>query len=105
MFKNKLKEIMEERGTTSKQLEETGLSRQTISIIKNNEFHVMHQKTINKLLNYFNILYGELGTIISDQEYLFHMLKQKEFNEAHIAYLEELLLTKKPIQKCYVKSF
>ena len=51
------------------------------------------------------ILYGELGTIISDQEYLFHMLKQKEFNEAHIAYLEELLLTKKPIQKCYVKSF
>lgn len=70
---------------------ETSLSRQTISKIKNNEFHDISVNVLTELLEYFDVSFDEFGTIYSREECLQALIPDRGFTSGNLDLLESLL--------------
>lgn len=105
MYKNRLKEIMSERDISNHRLcKETMISRQTISKIKNNEFHDISVNVLTDLLSYFNLSFEEFGTMYSRSKGLQILLKKKVFDEKHLSFLESLIIDSVNVS-CYFEPY
>lgn len=92
MYKNNLKNLMSEKNISNHKLaKETSLSRQTISKIKNNEFHDISVNVLTELLEYFDMSFNEFGTIYSREECLQELILDKGFTSGNLDLLESLL--------------
>ena len=86
---------MKEKNVSIHQLaKETGISRQTISNIKNNPFHNTSGHLLGRLALYFNVNLDEIVTPVSDYVYLEYLLNLKKFSDVNIQYLESLIFEK-----------
>ncbi|MGN3394171.1 helix-turn-helix domain-containing protein [Enterococcus gallinarum] len=92
MYKNNLKNLMSEKNISNHKLaKETSLSRQTISKIKNNEFHDISVNVLTELLEYFDVSFDEFGTIYSREECLQALIPDRGFTSGNLDLLESLL--------------
>lgn len=92
MLKNYLKDIMKKRNISTSQLaNETGISRQTISKIKNNPFYNISGQTISELVLFLNIPFDELLTPYTKEDYLMEILSSKKFTDNHLKLLNDIL--------------
>lgn len=93
MYRNNLKRILIDKKTSVKQLSEnTGISRQTISNIRDNEFHDISSNVLTILLTYFQINYYEFGEIYTHEEYLQYKLSKVGFNDENLKKLNALFI-------------
>lgn len=83
---------MSEKNISNHKLaKETAISRQTISKIKNNEFHDISVNVLTELLEYFDMSFNEFGTIYSREECLQELILDKGFTSGNLDLLESLL--------------
>lgn len=83
---------MSEKNISNHKLaKETAISRQTISKIKNNEFHDISVNVLTELLEYFDVSFDEFGTIYSREECLQALIPDRGFTSGNLDLLESLL--------------
>lgn len=92
MLKNYLKDIMKKRNISTSQLSnETGISRQTITKIKNNPFYNISGQTISELILFFNITFDDFLTPYTKEGYLIELLSSKSFTDNHLKLLNNII--------------
>lgn len=81
-FRNNLSTILKnKRISYSKLSKETGISRQTISKIINNEFYAMNVHTLVTLLDYLEVGINEFGVVDSELDFIDNQIHKMAFNK------------------------
>ncbi|PTO34531.1 helix-turn-helix domain-containing protein [Enterococcus mundtii] len=94
-FRNNLSTILKnKRISYSKLSKETGISRQTISKIINNEFYAMNVHTLVTLLDYLEVGINEFGVVDSELDFIDNQIHKMAFNKKNLAILVNSLSSK-----------
>lgn len=92
MFKNNLASILSEKNISVYKLaKDTGISRQTISKIKNDKHHDTSTRILTKIAIYLQITLNDLISFYTTEQYLSELLEKKAFNESNLKLLNNFL--------------
>lgn len=92
MFKNNLASILSEKNISVYKLaKDTGISRQTISKIKNDKHHDTSTRILTKIAIYLHITLNDLISFYTTEQYLSELLEKKAFNESNLKLLNDFL--------------